>query len=454
MKRIGIILALTMASAASLMAQDTNSGYFNTGYLYRHELNPAFDGGQGYVSMPILGNLNLGLRGNLNMENFIYNVNGKTTTFMNPNVSTDEVLKNIKDHNKLMFDLKLQILSFGFKAFGGYNTLGLNIRNRTGISLPGSLFRLAKEGVENKSYDLSGLNVSENAYAELALGHSHRINDNLTIGAKAKILLGAANLEAKLNKANLNLNAEGNWNVEAEAQVEASVKGLKFETEISETTNRPTVNDIDFDSPGLNGFGLAFDLGAEYKIVDGLAVSAAITDLGFINWSNCLLAKSYPGNHVTTSDYIFNVDSNSDNNFEDEMEKLGDDLAGLADLQDLGDQGSTKKGLGSTMRIGVEYKMPFYDKLSVGLLNTTRFQTDYNWTEFRLAANIAPAKAISFGVNYAVGTFGTSLGWIFDLHPKGFSLFVAMDHTIGSVSKQFIPLKSNAHLNFGINFPI
>lgn len=443
-----------MASATSLMAQETNSGYFTSGYLYRHELNPAFDGGQGYVSMPILGNLNLGLRGNLNMENFIYNVNGKTTTFMNPNVSADEVLKNIKDQNKLMLDLKLQILSVGFKAFGGYNTVGLNIRNHTGVTLPGSLFRMAKEGIENKSYDLSGLNVSENAYAEIALGHSHKINEDLTVGAKAKILLGAANLEAKLNKANLNLNAEGNWNVEAEAQIEASVKGLKYESELSDTENpRMHVTDLDVDGPGLNGFGLAFDLGAEYKIIDGLAVSAAFTDLGFINWSNRLLAKSYPGNHVTTSDYIFNVDDNSANNFEDELDKLGDDLAGLADLQDLGDQGSTSKGLGSTMRIGVEYKMPFYDKLSVGLLNTTRFQSNYNWTEFRLAANVAPIKAISLGLNYAVGTFGSSFGWIVDIHPKGFNLFLAMDHTIGSVSKQFIPLKSNAHLNFGINIP-
>lgn len=434
------------------MAQYTETGYFSKGYLYNHELNPALNGDQGYVSFPILGNMNFGLRGNLNMSSILYSVNGKTTTFMSPDVPTEDVLKNIKDNNKLTFDLKIQLLSFGFKAFGGYNTFGLNTRTNVGIAVPGSLFRLAKEGVGNDSYDLSGLNVNAKAFAEVALGHSHKITDQLTIGAKVKVLLGGGAIDAKLNQAVLNLN-EDKWDATVDAEVLASVKGMTFETEMNEEKHRERVSGFDVDGAGLNGFGLGLDLGATYDITKDLTVSAAITDLGFINWSESRLAKTYPGNTVSTDDHIFSVDENDPNNFEDEMEKLGDDFAALADLQDKGDQGSHKTGLGSTMRVGVEYKMPFYDKLSVGLLNTTRFQKDYGWTDFRLSANIAPVKAISLGANFAVGTYGSSFGWIVDVHPKGFNLFVAMDHTIGKVSKQFVPLSSNAQLNFGLNFP-
>ena len=45
------------------------------------------------------------------------------------------------------------------------------------------------------------------------------------------------------------------------------------------------INDIDIDSPGISGFGFGIDLGASYKILNNLTVSAAILDLGFINWS-------------------------------------------------------------------------------------------------------------------------------------------------------------------------
>lgn len=60
------------------------------------------------------------------------------------------------------------------------------------------------------------------------------------------------------------------------------------------------------DGFGLNGFGVALDLGAEYKINDDWRVSAAVMDLGFINWSNNMKAVNaknqfvFNGFHDTT----------------------------------------------------------------------------------------------------------------------------------------------------------
>ena len=452
MKKIGIILGLLLASATGLMAQNSSTGYFTKGYLYRHEVNPAFGGEKGYVAFPFLGNMNLGIRGNLSIENFLYNVDGRTTTFMNPKVSTSEALSNISDLNKLIFDMKFQFLSFGFKAFGGYNTFSLNLKTNAAVSVPGDIFRMAKEGIENKSYDLSGLGGSAKAYAELALGHSHEIiEDKLTIGAKVKVLLGGAHASAFFEKANLNLNSEGSWNVDVDAELNASMKGIKYESEYNSDSKRQHITNFDIDSPGVGGFGLAVDLGAEYKINDDLAVSAAILDLGYIKWSNNMQAKSYKNNHFSTDKYNFSVDESD--SFDDEMDKLADDLAGLADLQDMGDQGGLTTGIGTSFNVGVEYKLPGYDKLSFGLLNTTRIQKNASWTDFRLSANFAPAKWFSMGANVAYGTFGPSFGWILDLHPTGFGIFVATDHMMGSLSKQMIPLSSNFNLNFGINFP-
>lgn len=61
MKRLGkYILAATLtAVCGNMMAQGLNSGYFTEDYKFRHNLNPAFDNQQNYVSLPALGNLNV-----------------------------------------------------------------------------------------------------------------------------------------------------------------------------------------------------------------------------------------------------------------------------------------------------------------------------------------------------------------------------------------------------------
>lgn len=178
---------------------------------------------------------------------------------------------------------------------------------------------------------------------------------------------------------------------------------------------------------------------------------ASITDLGFISWKTNQQAATH--GVVNTSDHIFSVDDNDENNFDDEWDKLESDLANLYELEDKGEVGGRSTMLGATMNIGGEYTAPFYRKLTFGLLNTTRINGKYSWTQFRLSANVAPAKAFSAGVNFAIGTFGTSFGWIVNVHPKGFNLFLGMDHTISKLAKQGLPLSGNTELSMGINFP-
>ena len=97
--------------------------------------------------------------------------------------------------------------------------------------------------------------------------------------------------------------------------------------------------------------------------------------------------------------------------------------------------------------------MPFYDKLSVGLLSTTRLQGEFTWNEERISATVSPVKWFEASINVGFGTLGTSFGWVANIHPKGFNLFVGMDHTITKVSKESIPLGSNSGVTMGINFP-
>ncbi len=459
MKQIKFFMAVAVLDLATTIAnaQNLNSGYFADGYLYRHDLNPAFANKQGYVAMPGIGNLNVGMNSNLRMDKIFYNVDGKTALFIHPKVDAGSFLSAVKDKNKIAVDLHEQILGFGFKGMGGYNTFEINARANVGVNIPGSLFRLAKQGIENKTYDISDFAAHADAYGEIALGHSHQINEKLRIGAKMKFLLGVANIDADFKKAQLTL-GEDEWVGVTNAEIQTSLKKMAYK--IEETERGPEgeenvhryVSGVDNSKWGINGFGLAFDLGAEYKWDENWSFSAALLDLGYIGWKTNYVASTDGDREIHTSKYIFNVDDDASNSFENESDRFVEGLSELYELQDKGNKGSRSRGLAATMNLGVEYTPDFYRKMSFGLTNSTRMGK-YGWTEFRLSTNVAPTNIFSASANVALGTYGFSFGWLLNFHPTGFNMYLGMDHTLSKLAKQGLPLSGRGNVNIGINIP-
>lgn len=86
------ILAVAMTVCGlPVVAQGLNSAYFTDEYKFRHDMNPAFGNEQNYVSIPVIGSMNVNMRGNFGyqdviMENPMYPAGSdkKMTTFMNP----------------------------------------------------------------------------------------------------------------------------------------------------------------------------------------------------------------------------------------------------------------------------------------------------------------------------------------------------------------------------------
>lgn len=445
MKAAGVTMLI--ASALTSQAQTLQSGYFTDNFLYRYTSNPAFGNEKNFVAMPALGNMNIGTSGNIGVKHFIYNVNGKTTTFLNPGVTADEVLSGLKDKMRLGTDINEQILAFGFKSWGGYNTVTVGTRANVGMYFPKDLIVMAKQGIENSSYNIGNMGFMGQAWGQIALNHSHQILPELRVGATLKVLMGVGNIETKINRADLSL-GQDNWTAEVDAELYASAKGIRYETDYNENTKRKYVSGINGDdfSP-MNGFGMAFDLGAVYNLGKDWEFSLSLLDLGFIHWSETQLATTDGLQKVETDKYTFQV--KDDHSFD----KLKDDLSMLYELKDAGNIGGRTTGVGATLKVGAKYILPVYDKVNFGILNTTRFQGDYSWTDFRLAANITPVKCFSAGLNLGMGTFGTSVGMILNLNVTGFNFFLASDHIPGKLAKQGVPLSSNLNFNMGFNFP-
>ena len=466
MKYINKYMALGLLSMCSLhaMAQQLNSAYFTNDYKFRHTMNPAYGNEQNYVSMPGFGNVNVSTMGNFGYEDVIFDnpmfpstSKDRLTTFMNPYISTADALKGFNSgDNKILGDVSITVLSAGFKGFGGYNTIELNARTSFGMSMPYELFEFAKN-TGNRTYNIGNISANGQAFAELAFGHSRQINEKLRVGAKVKLLFGAGRGDVNIDNMKADLAADDKWTVSGHAKSEVSVKGFTYKTEEKEykEEGRGTyqyVNDVDVDGAGLGGFGLAFDLGGVYKINNDFTVSAALLDLGFIKWSNNMVAVN--GGEEFVFNGFHDVAVNEDrggSTLSMQGDKYSDQLADFANLQDKGDEGGRTTGIGATLNLGCEYTLPVYRKITFGVLSSTRFRGDYSWTEARVSANWTPLKWIDGGVNMAFGSYRNSFGWVLNFHPKGYNFYVGMDHTLGKVSKEFIPLNSNAAVSVGMS---
>ena len=465
MKRLATYMmtaAMTLCGTA-VTAQTMNSAYFTGDYKYRHDLNPAYGNEQNYISWPALGNLNVSTHGNFGYGDVVMNnpmfgkgSDKKMTTFLNPYISSSDALSGFsKGNNRISGNVDITILSAGFKAFGGYNTIELGARTSFGMSLPYELFEFAKN-TGNKSYDIGDVTANATAFAQLAFGHSHQIGDKLRIGAKVKFLFGGARADLKMENLKADLTADDKWTVTGKATANVSMKGFTY-LESEEEYNDPQrgtyrkVDDVDIDGAGLGGFGMAFDLGGIYKINRDWTVSAAVVDLGFINWSNNMQATNRSQSFIFNGFHDTAVKSDHTNSLDNQADKYGDQIADFANLSDEGDQGSRSTGFGATVNVGCEYTLPVYRKLTFALLSSTRINGEHTWTEGRLSANVAPLKWLDGGINFAVNSYTASMGWVLNIHPKGQNFFIGMDHLLGKTSKEFIPLSSNASVCVGFN---
>ena len=457
--------AIVFALAIKSSAQELRSSYFMGTSTFRHQLNPAL-ADQAYLGL-FFANTNVATRGNVGLSDFVYklknNPNYDLTTFMNPEVSADQFLGKLHENNRIHVNLNYNLFSVGFKGFKGVNVIDVNVKSNTALNLPYELFEFMKRTGGKEHYSFKNLGAKSLNYLEIGLGHSHKIGDNLTIGAKLKILSGVAYAKLDVDYLDLTLNQD-KWTINGNAKFSAAVMKSQFEydddpdpdtTDPSRGRKVTGIRDASFDTPG---FGLALDLGFAYKIasVEGLTVSGALTDLGSINWKNTNTASSkgtWEFDGFNNPIYTLGDDTGN-SKIGDQIEALGDDLKKVFSVYDDG-QKNERSSLAATLSLAAQYEMPFCRKLSAGVLFTKRFNGVFSSHQTTFALNYRPVKFVEASLNTSATSEGTTFGGMLSLYTKGFNFFIGSDSFVGKVSKEYIPLNNaNSNIAFGINFPL
>lgn len=459
------IAVVTLVMPLLAGAQALKGSYFLDNSLNRHELNPAFAPRANYFQLPAIGNLGIGMSSNLDIPTFLYPNNGELLTFLHPNVSYSDFDKALAQHPQIDEEFNTTILGFGFytdkKSFW---TFDLDFRTNIDADLPRDLFLFAKKGAgtSGQSYNIGRANIDASAGLQASLGYSREIIKGLRVGAKARAIAPLAYAAINIENANLKTGHD-KWSFTNECYVHAVSNGLDVSLEDGKNSA------IEFDlgrmlSNGVfAGFGYSFDLGAEYVLelgtfLDGLSVSAAVTDLGQIHYKEDAMSSF---KSCGTVEWAGLQDVSIDNfGLEESLnEFLESAKESLLNFSEMKNEGSFTRSTMPRVHVGVE--MPFLKRtMSVGLLYSARVSHSYTRNELTLSYNLNPCKWFAMGINYSFLNTAKTLGFIMEFTPRvGPALYIGCDYIpLEFAPASFVPMfnmlptSMKLNVNFGLAF--
>ncbi|NCA78679.1 MAG: OmpA family protein [Sphingobacteriia bacterium] len=460
------VFGCLMLFVSSTFAQ-TNTMYFMDELPGRHVMNPAFfPNTKVYVDFVVFPSFYIsGGNNSFTLKDFVYreNKNSGLVTPFNPD-RIDKFYNRIKSTTSLDMEFGLDVVSFGFVLKEkNFLTFDWSLKGNVQGSIPRDLFKLAAYGTpledEVNSFNFKNLGINASLYSDLGFGYMRRINEKWTVGGKLKFYVGYANINTKINQ--LTLDASGDsWDVKADAVLRGA---LPVNYQLDSKGN------VDFKSFSLAstddivsliykpaGFGMGIDLGGTFEPIKNLVISAAITDLGFINWHRNLVSQSFSGESQFTGVTYHPGDSI-------DFKKLGEDFINAFGTEG-GSGNSYNEMVMMNANVGIEYGI-LNNKISFGLLSRTKVKGTVATEEVTLAANFRPAEwfktslsysfvngrwnNLGLGLNLRVGPINTFL--IADYIPLNWALIDKGDGSGNTMSVPYNTQRVNLQMGMCLN---
>jgi hypothetical protein len=216
---------------------------------------------------------------------------------LSPDFKFEQILSQLRDVNFVTMEEHLDIISFGMKWKNGWDfTYNLANKTESRFTFSKDIMQFIADGGNGDTFSGNTMQVGKFGvtavnYHEMAFGASKKINNQWTVGAKAKLLFGQQNIWSK--KTDITWHTDANtydYYFTADMEIRTSQSfyqindlyydynndTLIFEGEDLEPSVSQTI--FRFDNPGV-----AIDLGAEYKLNDKINLYASLIDLGFIH---------------------------------------------------------------------------------------------------------------------------------------------------------------------------
>ena len=394
-------------------------------------LNPALAPARGYINLPVIGATGLEVNSNSLGAQDVMDIMGDGGSFY----ANDKFMGLLEDENTMGLKLNTDLISFGYHAQNAFWSFGIAARADVDAIIPKSMFQYVydlenDQYVGHREYDVRNERLNVNTYTELSLGYARQVGDRLTIGGKAKVLLGYANIDLNVRKLDIQTykvdNSADNIYypyciIDTDAEMALSGKGIELEH-----NSDGCIDDVLMGKFGIGGYGGAVDLGFEFKVTEILSLYASVVDLGFISWSKS--ASDIYTSHNTLQTYE-------------------NPSADVLDFEEFALKDGVKKArktqLAPTVTAGAELGL-FNDKLGLGILSVTNYGEYRKYSELMAIATFRPTTLFNLSASYSALEGTDTFGLALKLGP----LMVGTDYMFLSENTKQV----NAY--FGLSIPL
>jgi hypothetical protein len=402
-------------------------------------LNPAFRPDiKRYTSAGLgMGSLGLNHTGFVINDLFVRRASDDSIEF---NVSN--ALSKLADVNDIGIDLQNEIFGMGFRVKNTHLMFSVVMKNQAHFFYPRDLFRFAFEGngasLLGQTADLTGLGFKLNVFTEYSAGFNHTFfKDNLSVGARVKVISGLYNAHTTRSELGMNTN---------DSTFDISINGA---LQVNSSYMNPLINRNYFEGirNGINfrnlGFGL--DLGGQLKLANTLELSASLIDLGFIKWNG-------NNKNFVSEDVNFSFQGVDINQFmadsTDYLRNLLDTIKGSFN----GTQNSEEYVTSLNTRFFIGARMKVIPTLYANALWFNEFVLGNYMPGFSMGGTFQVREVFTVSANYMVyGRFAKNIGMGINFRFKRSQFFVSTDNLIGLIN-----LKStkNVHATIGVSSSI
>lgn len=346
------IVPLLLFIFASALGQGEFSLYnLNRSVPQAHQLNPAFyPEGKVFFGLPVLSSSHI----SIDMDQLSFDHVFAITEGQALKVDFDNISNKLRDNNHFSINSDVQLFFFGFHLNNNFYSLAINDRISSNLVYSKDFVNMAIYG--NGDSRILGRNISfnkmllnQNLYHEVALGMAKKINENISIGGRVKILFGVLN--SQTGQMNGYIRTDNDSIYLSASNIVFRNSGYKY---FSDYENFLSIYQRPLPLIYENN-GLGIDLGTQYQLTDRINISASVTDVGYIKWNNN--TQSYRFNDITYNFEGFDLNAIIDeetheNILENELDSLeaiftSEELKGI----------SYKSSLTSNFYTGFDYQL-------------------------------------------------------------------------------------------------
>lgn len=358
-------------------------------------------------------------------------------------------LDDLDQQNYAQMDVSVNLLDLGFRI-GSRNYVNvfanetMNALMKYPRPLAEMLFNVGNSKIINRTYDIKDFQYNVLQYRSVGIGYTRQINKKLSIGFRAKSLMGISQIQTSNDSmrfisdtddrsfgvlGNLSFMSSGVQNLKPYYSI---LGNLNFGNLATQALQRNPSNYLQ--STGNNGF--AFDLGLQFNVSKELDLYASLLNVGSITWKNDVTINPLADDNIEfpTQDLDY---------FNSEVLEFVDSLGRKATIDT-----TFKTRLPAMLYVGGSYFVTPTTSIDV-VLNPRFYQGEVDFG-FGVGVTTRVNKILQIGGNvssFNKSTINFGLGAALNLGPA--QVYLASDNIIPIFA--FSSAKT-AHLNLGLTF--